>query len=534
MQPHTKFWDYAILSLIIVLGLIPIAPRAAEAKDTLVIGHQDNTASLDPAKAYETTSTGLINSILYDQLVGFAETDMTTPVPELAESWEIAADGKTWTFHLRPNVHFPSGNPVNAEAVVFSLRRMIKIAAAPSWLLTQFGLSEHNITKIDDQTVQLVVDKPYAPGLVLSCLALNVGSILDPAEVMAHEQNGDLGSAWLEDHSAGSGAYVIETAQKQAEFVFRANPAYWRGQPPYPHIIMRHLPEPAEQMALLEAGEIDMAWNLGPDESWQLAPNPDIQIVEALWPKLYWLGMSLGYEPFATLQVRQAVRYAIDYDGLVENVLKGAGKVVQTFLAPGLAGYMPDNRPYAYDPARAKILLTEAVYPEGFTVELDCFNFSPWIEIALQIKYNLAQVGIQVTVNQISPKELSEKRKQRNSQFWLIGWLFDYPDPDANAKPFAYCDNLGAGATIKQGAWYAQYLTPETSKIVEQATFEPDAAKRTAMYQQVAAQIAEDGPFAFLFVPIRYYGIRADVMPFVEKPQFIVYDSPILKFGPRP
>ena len=170
------------------------APPAA-AKDALVIGHQDNTASLDPAKAYETTPQGLLASIVYDQLVGFAGDNMAKPIPELAESWDVSEDGMIWTFRLRQGVKFSNGNPVNADAVVFSLRRVIKLAADPAWMLTQFGLSEQTITKIDDQTVRLALDKPYAPTLFLSCLTL-IGSVLDPIEVMAHEQNGDMGSAW--------------------------------------------------------------------------------------------------------------------------------------------------------------------------------------------------------------------------------------------------------------------------------------------------------------------------------------------------
>ena len=521
-----------LCSLAAAFGLI-FAPPAA-AKDALVIGHQDNTASLDPAKAYETTPQGLLASIVYDQLVGFAGDNMAKPIPELAESWDVSEDGMIWTFRLRQGVKFANGNPVNADAVVFSLRRVIKIAAETAWLLTQFGLSEQTITKIDDQTVQIALDKPYAPTLFLSCLALSIGSVLDPIEVMAHEQNGDLGNAWLEEHSAGSGAYVIETAVKQDRFVFRANDAYWGGKPPWPQLVMRHIPDAMEQMALLESGDIDIAWNLGQDETQQLAENTDIQLVEALWPKLYWTGMNLGYEPFAKPHVRKAVRYAIDYDGLVAHVLRGAGEVVQTFLAPGLLGYAPENRLYAYDPERAKALLAEAGYPNGFDVELDCFNFSPWVEVAQQLRHNLAQVGIRVTVNQLPPKDLFPKVSQRAFQMTLIGWLFDYQDPDANAKSFAHCDSLGDDATIKLRAWNMRYLLPDISKIVEQAALERDLDKRAAMYQQVAAQITEDGPFAFLFVPIRYYGIRAEVAPYIGKPEFIAYDFPVLKFGTQP
>ena len=187
--------------IVILLCLLVPSSYAASPKDILIVGMQaDDAVSLDPAKAYEFASSGVVKQ-LYDNLVDFKVGDYTKPIPELAESWEIGEDGKTWTFHLRKDVKFTSGNPVNADAVVFSLRRVVKLADTPSWVLTQWGITEESITKVDDYTVQIVLDQQYAPGMILSCLAFSIGSIVDPAAVMEHEKDGDMGKAWLKSSS---------------------------------------------------------------------------------------------------------------------------------------------------------------------------------------------------------------------------------------------------------------------------------------------------------------------------------------------
>lgn len=518
-----------LFAIVMMLSIFSLTTYAAGDKDTLIIGIQTEIASLDPAKAYETVSIGMTRELLYGKLVNFKEDNFTKPIPELAESWDVSADGKTWTFHIRQGVSFASGNPVNAESVVFSLRRPIKLASEPSWLLTQFGITETSITEIDANTVQIVLDQPYAPLLFLSCLAFNVAGIVDPAVVMEHEQNGDMGSAWLEEHSAGSGPFNLVECEPDESYTLTANENYWGDKPKVKQLIVKNVGDPFEQAILLEKGEIDIAWNLGPSQVRKLETNPDVQVFKT--PTLYtvYMAMNLGHEPFTKPEVRKAIRYAIDYDGMTEYVLEGAAEKIQTIIPKGLLGYNP-AMPYDYDPEKAKQLLTESGYPDGFDAELACLDYTPWTDVAVKIKSDLAKVGITVKINQVDASQLMELwLSSREYQMFLWDWSTDYLDPDCNAKSFAHSDSVGDDATIKLSAWSTKYVNPETSKLVDQAAQEADETKREAIYKEVSDILLENGPFVILYAPKHQYGIRVDARDLIEIPALIWVSFPVVR-----
>lgn len=516
-----KFIVYGgIFTLVAILGFSTTLTHAAGDKDTLIIGIQDDIVSLDPAKAYEAVSWGLISQ-LYQRLVSFKGDNFTDPEPELAESWELKDDKTTWLFHLRKGIVFSSGNPVNADAVVFSLHRTLKLEGDPSWLLAQFGITEESITKIDEYTVQVSLDQQYAPGIFLSCLATPVSSILDPKEVMAHEQDGDMGSAWLEEHSAGSGRFVLEQQTRGESYVLTANKHYSKDVKPLKQIIVKNVVEPIEQAILLEKGEIDIAWNLQSDQVRRLETNFDIQIYDTPTFELVFIAMNLNYEPLGKSEVRDAIRYAIDYDGILDFILQGAGKKIQTFIPKGMAGYNP-AMPYTLDREKAKALLAEAGYPDGFEVELMCEDSLPWSDIALQIKSDLAKIGIKVKIVLKSYDEMYEIWYSRNHQLVLDFWGVDYVDPDANAKPFVSSESEAL-------AWTSYYVNQEISKLVTAAAQELDPKKREELYKQITEVILDDGPYAILYSPLKQFGVRFEVRDSVGLPSMAAPFFPTLR-----
>jgi len=499
-------------------------------KDTLVIGMQTASAiSLDPAKAYEYTSAILVNQ-LYDKLVDFAPDDVTRPMPELAESWDISEDGKTWTFHLRKDAFFHSGNPVNAEAVVFSLRRAIALQGGPSWLLTQFGMTPETIEKVDDATVRITLDQGYAPGIFLAALAYTIGGIVDPALVKQFEQDGDAGSAWLNEHSAGSGAYRLERAIQNEHFALQANERYWKTSIPMKNIIFQNVPEAVNRLMMLQHGDIDIAWDMQPEQLRQLREeSPDMQIFTAPVFSLRYLAMNVGYEPFRNPMVRDAIRYAIDYDAIVTHILEGAAVKAQTFLPFQEIFASNPATPYTYDLENAKRLLTEAGYPDGFDVELLCATDQIPSDIAQKMQSDFGKIGIRVKVTSMPAAQVSKSFRGRNFQMVVATWSSDYADPDANAKPFAHASSVGDDAAVKQIAWRCQYVNQETSRLVEEAVRESDAAKRTALYHQITEMILDDGPFAILYYPLQQYALRPEIKGFTPSPLFFLHDFSMVR-----
>lgn len=511
------------IAMLILVAMLASLSYAEVPKDILVIGMQTGDAvSLDPAKAYEFASSGAVKQ-MYDNLVDFKVGDYTEPIPELAESWEIGEDGKTWTFHIRKGVTFASGNPVNADAVVFSLQRVVKLEDTPSWVLTQWGITPDSITKVDDYTVQVVLDQKYAPGIFLSCLAYTVGSIVDPEVAMAHEQDGDMGRAWMADHSAGSGPFILEQWNRNESIILKANENYWKGKPPFSRVILREMNEPTNQMILLEKGDIDIAWDLLPDQIKKLRDDPNIEIYETSTLYTRYVGMTVGYEPLGKPEVRDAIRYAIDYDSIVNDIMQGAAIKTQTFIPKGMFAYNP-AMPYDLDLEKAKKLLEEAGYPDGFEVELACYPEPPAPDIAVKIQSDLAKIGIKVNIVQMVSAQLYEKFRAQQLQMVLAQWGSDYWDPDANAKPFGHSTSAGPDAPIKQLAWRLQYVNKESSQLVEQAAQELDKEKRKELYDEITNMILDDGPFAILFFPLKQYGVRSNVKNFIAPPSFSDYD----------
>ena len=524
MFKHVKRYVH-ILALIALLSTFLFPTYATAEKRSLTIGLQDNSVSLDPATHFEAIGTAIINQ-LYEKLVTFEADDLTKPIPEIAESWELQNDGKTWIFHLRKGLLFSNGNPIKADDVVFSLRRVVTLKGKPSWLLTQFGITEKSVTKIDDATVQIVLGKQYAPSVFFSCLTHPVAGIVDQVEATKHEANGDMGSAWLENHSAGSGRFVLTERTPGESAVLTANPNYQRKTAPIEQVILKNIQEPVEQAVLLENGNIDIAWDLQPDQVMRLEENPDIQIQNTPSFQLVYLAMNVKHEALGKSEVRDAIRYAIDYDGIIDFILQGVGEKIQTIIPKGLLGYNP-AMPYNRNRQKAQQLLASAGYSGNLELELVTFDYSPWTDVALKIKSDLAKIGIRVkTVFQAAPQR---QFVSRDFQLYLGRWQFDYVDPDAVVKPFAHSDSAGDDATVKLLPWFCNYVNLETSQLIDQAVQELDTQKREALYKNITDIMLDDGPFAILYTPMRQYGVRAEIRDLVGIPSYLLGDFPPLK-----
>jgi len=492
----------------------PVKPTLVIAMDTSSI------VSLDPAEAYEFEGV-LTDNNVYDKLVDFRGADCGTVYPELAESWSISPDGKTWTFHIRKGIKFPSGTPVDADAVVFSLKRVVKLKKTPSWVITQFGITEASIKKVGDYDVEITLNAVYAPGMFLSCLAFPVASIVDPKVVMEHEVGGDMGSAWMKDHSAGAGPFILEKWERGTEIVLVANKDYWKGAPQLGKITIKEVVEPLTQKMLLEKGDVDIAWNLLPDQIIDVEGKPGIEILRSPGFQVFYVGMNVVLsKPLSDERVRDAIRYAIDYDAIIDVMLKGAAIKVQTIIPKGVAGYNP-AMPYYQDFEKAKRLLAEAGYPDGFTVKLTTpatIAQIPTADIAAKIKSDLANIGINAEIELLTYAELLTKYRAQSLEMVIGRWGSDYADPDANAKPFAHCNTTGPEATVKQLAWRNMYVNAYTTELVEKAAKELDTKKRMEYYKEITDIILDKGPFVILYQLLNQRAVRTYVEGLVVSP----------------
>ncbi len=495
--------------------------RAGAQEKSLVVGILDNSISLDPAKAFEISGHGMIN-LLYDTLITFEADNFLHPIPALAESWELSDDGKTWTFHLRNDVKFSSGNPLTADDVIFSFIRAIRLQCLPAWKLSQFGLTEDSLKKLDPYTVQINLSQKYAQGVFFSSLIHPVASIIDQKSVMQHEKNGDMGSAWLENHAAGCGRFTLAERRAGKQTILIANREHWKKAPVVEKLILKHIPEPIDQQYLLEQGDIDVAWDLQAEHITALIPNPDILIYETSSLKLHFLGMNLAYPPFSNPKVRQALRFAIDYNGILDSVMQGNAQSIQTFIPKGIPGHNPRIL-YRHDIEKAARLLAEAGYADGFETELLCIEHTPWIEIALSIQQQLQPLGITVTLIPRSSPELWAALDNREFQLFLAHWEFYSIDPDECVKAFAYNDHgKNDASSPKLLAWATRYVNQDINRFIEQAAHELDMKKRKELYHRITDIVLEDGPYAILYSPLKQYAFRSDVQEYLGTPSLLM------------
>jgi peptide/nickel transport system substrate-binding protein len=499
------------------LGSAPAADAAGR-QDVLVIGMAtSDIISLDPAKAFEFSGVG-IDAQIYDRLLDFPAGKYDKPELSLAKSYDVSPDGTTWTFHLHEDVKFHSGNPLTADDVVYSFQRVVTLNDQPAFILTQFGITPDAVKAVDKYTVQVTLDKKYAGGIFFACLAAGVSSIVDSQVVKQHVQktdkypNGDMGLTWLARNSAGSGPFILRKWEKGDRVILEANPDHFKYPPKVKRVVIKEINEATSRRLQVEKGDIDIAWEMYPDQIKELKKNPDLRIESSPATIIYYVGMNVTMGPLADNRVRSAIRHAVDYSGIIDNIMGGAARPTNSFIPQGFAGY-ENVVYYREDLEKARQLLKEAGFPDGFDISMDHGDQSPNPEIAQALQNSLARVGIRVKLNKLISAQLWPKYRAQKHELILARWGPDYVDPHTNAQPFA-------DYKAKQLCWRNAYYNDETSALIQQAGQEMDDAKRIALYRQANKIIQTEGPYVMLYQPMYEHAVRNNIGAVYAAPTF--------------
>ncbi|MEZ0169545.1 ABC transporter substrate-binding protein [Microvirga sp. TS319] len=498
------------------------AVQAATPPDTLVQAWQiDDIISLDPAEIFEFSASELAGNT-YERLINYDVKDVSKIYGEVAESWTVSDDGKTYTFKIRQNKKFASGNPLTAEDVVFSLQRAVLLDKSPAFILGQFGFDKNNVKDKIKQTgpneFTMEVDKPYAPTFVLYCLTSTVASVVDKKLVLQNEKDGDLGYAWLKTHYAGSGPFSIRDWKANEVVVLERNPHYEK-KAPLARVIYRHIKETATQRLLLEKGDVDVARNLNPEELTALSKNPDIKIDSAPKGTVYYLGLNQKNPNLAKPEVRKALKYLLDYSAIADTIMKNKGEVHQAFLPKGYLGAINET-PYKLDVAKAKELLEKAGLKDGFTVTMDTRSTPEITGVAQAIQATFAQAGVKLEIIPGDNKQTLTKYRARQHDIYIGQWGSDYQDPNSNADTFAANDDNADDAKAKPLAWRNAWDPGPLTAKTRAAVMERDAEKRAQMYKELQQAVMDDGPFVVFLQQIEVAAERKNVDGFVMGPSF--------------
>jgi peptide/nickel transport system substrate-binding protein len=475
--------------------------RAATPKGVAVMARQiDDIVSFDPAESYEFTN-GEVDANCYRRLIRPDVNDATKIEGDLAEKWEVSKDGLTFTFRLRRDAKFDSGNPVTAHDAAFSLQRVVKLNKTPGFIITQFGYNADNVEKLiralDDYTVEMKLPgEAEATSFILYCLSANVGSVVDMKTVMANQTNGDLGNAWLKTRTAGAGPFKLTEWAASDHVIIDLNP-HAAEKALMHRVVIRHVADPSAQLLLLQKGDVDMARDLGSDQLKSIAGDKNLTVASSPQGTSMYIAMNQTMPELQKVQVHQAIKWAIDYDAIAKNITPNTWSVCQSFLPDALPGAVKTN-PFKKDVAKAKQLLAEGGLPNGFAVTMDYFNTSPSSEIAQAVQADLATVDIKASLLPGDQKQVITKTRARQHQLAMLRWGTDYFDPNSNSQ--AWCENPDDSdqSKLKILAWRSHFVDKELMGESQAAVHELDSAKRIALYHKLQRQFMERAPFAML------------------------------------
>ncbi|WP_047145187.1 ABC transporter substrate-binding protein [Aquamicrobium sp. LC103] len=459
----------------------------------------DVVNGFDPAEAYVGTDYEITSNV-YRMLVTLDPEDGTKYVGDLAESWKFSDGGMTITFKLKPGILFESGNPVTAEDVVFSLHRLMKLNKYPAADFAQLGWTIDKMDEIvhaaDELTVVHRLPEARAHGTVLNTLATPRGCVVDKATVLSHEVDGDFGNEWLKTHSAGAGAYRLVEWRPSDRIILEANPNA-EFPPAVPRLLIRNVPDPATQLLLLQKGDIDVARNLGSDQIKTARDNPDLVELSADSTAQMNLCMNMAMPELQNPKVIEALKWAVDCEAIAKNITPDIWDVWQaSFLPRNVRGAVPSM--FQKDVEKAKALLAEAGYPDGFSITIDHFSSWPWANVAQAIQADLAEVGIKAELIAAETGQVITKYRARQHQLVLIYWATNLYDPDYNARAWCINTDDSDDSPLKSQAWRNHFVDEEMSELADAAGKELDADKRMEMYDKLQRDFMAKAPVSWL------------------------------------
>ena len=488
-------------------------------KETLAIGASvTGVDSMDPAKIFGFLSFTLgLNC--YENLLR-PNYDFTGEEPNIAESVTRGADHRTYTAIIDSNAKFSNGDRLTAKDVEYSWRRVLGLAAPAIHHFRVTTLTNpDNINALDDRTLEFKLEEPIMESLVRAEIAqLTTYGIVNPNQVEAHIEDGDFGSAWLETNSAGAGPFVLTKWEKDSEIILEANQHYWRNPAPaIKRIVIRHMPEATSQLAALQKGEIDIAWEPTPDMAAEARTTHGLRVQGRPDLSLRYIWMNSEIKPFDNEKVWEAVKWSLDYDGLVTGAMRGQALHLQGAIPQGLLGHNA-ALPYHKDIGKAKALLAEAGYPDGFDAEMVAPIGEPIEEAIIpKIQADLTEVGINVKVVKVPLGEFFGRAIAGDIQMGLDGWGGALAHPE-NYIPAWF--NYDKGLI---GAWF-KWNDPAAAALSKKAAVATTDEEAVALYKEITDYGMKHGPFA-IFMHGKRFLIHRTWVEGLELPFLFYYQN---------
>ncbi|WP_375700957.1 ABC transporter substrate-binding protein [Bartonella sp. AA23NXGY] len=515
----------SLVSALMALAMVAQQVSAKTPANTLVMAwNLDAISTFDPAQLNDVYGSEIIYNIC-DNLVSTATDDPAKMVPALATHWDVSGDDHSTviTFHLRDGLKFNDGRSANANDLVWGMKRIVKLKMGNAAIFNEYGITEQNVDDAlqapDEKTVVMKFDKPYPAELILNnIVASRATALLDRKTIMKHEKDGDFGNQYLKSHAACVGPYQLKSWRPGEALLLRASSHYWGQAPKLKQILIRHVAEPGTQRLLLQKHDIDVARDLTPEDLADLQKTTDVKIEEVLEPSMMYWGFNMTNPIFAKEKVRLAMRYLIDYEGLGKKLLKGIGIPRASFIPLGNVGALDEKegQPFKLDIQKAKQLLAEAGYPNGFEANFLVSNTPYTLLLAQSLQDSAAQAGVRLKIERVAGTQLFSKVNARAFDTAFIGWNNDSVDPHTMASRLIFNpDNRFEARNTAYPSWQHGYFDANMNQKVEEALFQKDPQKRAQLYADLQRELMQKGPYAFIFQQYSVVAMTPDIKKWV-------------------
>lgn len=471
--------------------------------------------TLDPHAVNSAPVLGFLNNV-YEGLVRRGK-DMSVE-PALATSWEPIGDGEGWRFNLRQGVTFQDGSEFNADDVIFSYQRASDEASdTRSWFA-----SVTEAIKVDDYTVDMMTSapNPIFPGSIANWMIMDSGWAEANNATLPDKENGNFATL----NSNGTGAFAVTAREPGLRTVLEPNGSWWgEAEHNITKATVQPIQNPATALAALLSGDVDFINPVPIQDVARLQSNADVDVIQGIEARVIMLGFpheaeALKYSsdvtdanPFADVRVRQAVAHAINVPAILQTIMRGNAEEVSQLVSPAMNGYSDSlaARP-AYDPDRARALLAEAGYADGFSFGLKCPNNRYLNDEAVcqAVTGMLAQVGVTATLDAMPVQNYWPELRADNYDMYLLGWSPGTFDAEHPIRFLASTPN----SEKKLGSWnFGGFSSARVDELLPMIQSEIDADKRQAMVDEAHKILQDEVAYVPMYVQPLVWGVRSNI-----------------------
>jgi dipeptide transport system substrate-binding protein len=509
------------LGMAVAMWVVAMMALPAAAKGTLVYCSEGSPEGFQPQFFSTGTTFDAVSVPMFNRLVEF-ELGTTNIIPALAESWTVAPDGKAYTFRLRKGVAFHSNanfkptRDFNADDVLFSWYRMAddsnpfhKFTAGQTFAyFDDMGMKNivDRVEKLDDYTVRYVLKRPEAP--FLADMAMDFASILSKEYFDAMMKKGTPNAADV--YPIGTGPFEFVSYQKDATIRYRAFDRYWKGRPKIDNLIYSITRDATARYAKLRTGECQVMAFPKPADLDAMRKDPQLSIQQKEGLNIGYIAFNVEKKPFDSKLVRQALNYATDKEAILKAVYQGNGRVAKNPIPPILWSYNDAVKDYPYDPARARELLAQAGYANGFEVDLWYLPVTrPYNpdgkRMAELIQADWAKVGVKAKLVTYEWAEYRKRSKTGEQAVMMFGWSGDNGDPDNFFVPLLGCEAVKGGGNV------SRWCDKPFEDLIIKAAQTPKQADRAKLYEQAQVIVHDEAPWIPIAHSVRFDALRKDV-----------------------